>query len=130
MDVPAWFFLFYFVMKVLPRAVHIPEIAALMIANYLRQISHDFASLSFITFILLYLTYTVVVQAHVYSYKKKYDSKPIHYKTFRLYSKSLITNSPSKKEKRFYQRTNKITYFFNAVLVTAFAVYLFICFFR
>lgn len=99
-----------------------------MVSKFFAQIGHDFASLSFIIFVALYLVYTVVVRAHVYSYTKRYTTKPVHYKTFRLYSKSLITNSPSKKEKRFYVMTNRITYFFNLVLIVAFVVCLFICF--
>ncbi len=99
-----------------------------MLSRYIATISHDFASLSFITFIVLYVAYTAVVKIHVYTYTKKYNSKPIHYKTFRLYSKSLITNSPSKKEKEFYSVTNKITYFFNFILIAAFVIYIFICF--
>jgi len=94
----------------------------------LSQITHDFVSLSFITFVTLYFAYFIVIKIHVAAYQVKHHSKPIHYKTFRLYSKSLITNSPSRKEKRFYITTNRITYFFNSVLIAAFIVYLFICF--
>jgi vacuolar-type H+-ATPase subunit C/Vma6 len=99
-----------------------------MLSLFLSQISHDFISLSFITFVTLYMMYMAVIKIHVYQYKTKHKVKPIHYKTFRLYSKSLISNAPSKKEKKFYATTNKITYVFNGLLVTAFVIYLLICF--
>ena len=99
-----------------------------MFKIYLSQITHDFVSLSFITFVTLYFAYFIVIKIHVGAYQAKHNSKPIHYKTFRLYSKSLIGNSPSKKEKKFYINTNRITYFFNSLLIGAFVVYLFICF--
>lgn len=99
-----------------------------MISLYLSQITHDFVSLSFITFVTLYFAYFIVIKIHVAAYEGRHRSKPIHYKTFRLYSKSLISNAPSKKEKKFYIATNRITYFFNALLIAAFVVYIFICF--
>ncbi len=99
-----------------------------MISEYLSSISHDFASLSFITFVTLYTLYTIVIRLHVNAYSQKNKSKPLHYKPFRLYSKSLINNAPSKKEKHFYIATNRITYAFNLIMVIAFVVYIFICF--
>jgi membrane protein required for beta-lactamase induction len=96
--------------------------------NLLHQISHDFISLTFITFVALYTIYSIIIQLHLRAYRQKYNSKPVHFKAFRLYSKSLISNSPSKKEKNFYIKTNKITYFFNALLVASCLVYVLICF--
>ncbi len=100
----------------------------IMLSLFLSKISHDFISLSFITFIALYISYIVVIKVHLYLYSSKYKTKPVHYKTFRLYNKSLISNSPSKKEKKFYIVTNRITYTFNLILVSAFVIYIFICF--
>lgn len=99
-----------------------------MFARFFAQVRHDFVSFSFLAFLVLYLVYLVVVRIHVYLYERKHRSKPLHYKLFRLYSKSLISNAPSKKEKKFYRQTNKITFFFNMLLVLAFVAYLIICF--
>ena len=99
-----------------------------MFSKYLPQITHDFVSLSFITFVTLYFAYFIVIKLHVAAYQGRHRSKPLHYKTFRLYSKNLISNAPSKKEKKFYTTTNRITYFFNALLIIAFIAYIFICF--
>jgi hypothetical protein len=99
-----------------------------MLSKYLNQLSHDFISLSFLTFLILYLLYIIVIRIHLYIYKQKHNSKPVHYKNFRLYSQSLISNSPSKKEKKFYVQTNKITFFFNFLLVTSCIIYIFMCF--
>lgn len=99
-----------------------------MFSLYLSQITHDFVSLSFITFVTLYFAYFVTIRIHVAAYHGRHRSKPLHYKTFRIYSKSLISNAPSKKEKKFYINTNRITYFFNGLLITAFIAYIFICF--
>lgn len=96
--------------------------------TYLSQLGHDFISLSLITFVALYIIYTIVIRLHLRNYSNKYNAKPVHYKSFRLYSQSLISNSPSKKEKKFYIQTNRITYFFNGILVTAFIIYILICF--
>jgi hypothetical protein len=96
--------------------------------TYFAQLGHDFISLSLITFFALYIIYTIVIRLHLYGYKKKYNTKPVHYKAFRLYSKSLISNSPSKKDKQFYITTNRITYFFNALLLISFGIYIVICF--
>ncbi len=97
-------------------------------SGYLHQLGHDFISLSLITFVALYIIYSVVMKIHLYKYQQKYNTKPVHYKVFRVYSKSLIANSPSKKDKKFYIQTNRIVYFFNILLVVACVVYVFICF--
>ena len=73
-------------------------------------------------FAVIFLGYFIVMKVHVSGYRIRHDAKPIHYKFFRLYAKSLITNSPSKSEKKFYATTNRMTFFFNSLLIATFAV--------
>lgn len=96
--------------------------------GYFSEIGTDRVLLSLIVLLGLYALYTIVIRVHVGKYVRKHRSKPVHYKTFRMYSESLITNAPSKKEKHFYRVTNKITLVFNVLLVAAFAVFLLLCF--
>jgi len=94
----------------------------------IRQLASNHIFASFALIILVYVFYLVVIGMHLYSYKKKHQSLPVHYKAFRLYSSNLISNSPSKKEKKFYRDTNKITIFFNSLLVLSFLICLFFVF--
>ncbi|GAA4465802.1 hypothetical protein GCM10023093_18610 [Nemorincola caseinilytica] len=99
-----------------------------MFTEYLNLIKNDFVLLSFITFAVLYLVYMVVIKMHVAKYERKNSKPPMHYKMFRLYSKNLVNNAPSKKEKQFYIATNKITWFFNTLTLVFFVAYLIIVF--
>jgi len=94
----------------------------------IRQLVSNHIFASFALIIAVYIIYVVVIGTHLYSYKKKHQSLPVHYKAFRLYSANLISNSPSKKEKKFYRDTNKITIFFNSLLVLSFLICLFFVF--
>jgi len=97
-----------------------------MLSSLLSTIKHDSILLGCVTFAAVFLIYLVVMQVNVYGYAKRHETQPLHYKFFRLYSKSLIKNAPSKSEKKFYNKTNKITYFFNSLILTVFAVFIFI----
>jgi len=88
----------------------------------------DFVTLSFLTFVTVYFLYVGIMKVHLYWYKKQYHKSPIHYRNFRIYSSSLISNAPSKTEKVFYRQTNRITYFFNSILIASCLVYVVICF--
>jgi len=88
----------------------------------------DFITLGFLTFVSVYILYIGIMKVHLYLYKKHYNKQPIHYRNFRIYSSSLISNAPSKTEKNFYRQTNRITYFFNGLLITTCLVYVLICF--
>lgn len=93
-------------------------------------LTRDFIYLSILTFVLLFVVYLVTMKIHVYRYTSKHSRQPIHYKMFRLYNKTLISNAPSKKEKEFYRATNKITWTFNALTIAAFLIYLYLVFMR
>lgn len=95
-----------------------------MFAEILKSIRNDFVSQTLVTFVGLYTIYMLVARAHLYLYQRENRRKPVHYRMFRLYSKSLISNAPSKKEKQFYIATNRLTWFFNTVMIVAFFVYL------
>jgi hypothetical protein len=94
----------------------------------IRQLASNHIFASFVLIIAVYTIYLVVISMHLYSYKKRHQTLPVHYKAFRLYSSNLISNSPSKKEKKFYRDTNKITVFFNSLLVLSFLLCLFFVF--
>jgi hypothetical protein len=99
-----------------------------MLFEYFHQITGNLIFLSFSVVIILYLIYMMVIRYCLYQYKNKYQSLPVHYKTFRMYSKNLISNSPSRKEKKFYVQMNKITLFFNVLLISASVIFLLLCF--
>ncbi len=95
-----------------------------MFANILSSIGNDFITQTLVTFVGLYGFYMLVARIHLYLYQRDNKRKPVHYRMFRLYSKSLISNAPSKKEKQFYIVTNRLTWFFNTVMIVAFLIYL------
>ncbi len=99
-----------------------------MIVNSLEQSGSDFLTYAFLTFISVYVVYVGIIKVHLYLYKKHYNKSPVHYRNFRIYSSSLISNAPSKTEKIFYRQTNRITYFFNGLLIAACLVYVILCF--
>jgi len=99
-----------------------------MFTEYLFHIKNDFVLLTLITFGILYGVYMLIVRLHVAGYIRKNSKKPMHFKMFRLYSKSLVNNAPSKKEKQFYINANKITWFFNTLTIVMFVGYLLIVF--
>lgn len=99
-----------------------------MLSQYLHQITGNVIFLSFTVVIILYLVYMIVVKVLLYQYKNKYQNLPVHYKVFRMYNKNLISNTPSRKEKNFYIQMNKITLFFNVMLIATSVVFLFFCF--
>ncbi len=99
-----------------------------MTVNTLEQSGTDFLTFSFLTFVAVYFLYVVIMKVHLYLYKKHYNKSPVHYRNFRIYSSSLISNAPSKTEKVFYRQTNRITYFFNGLLISACLLYVVLCF--
>lgn len=81
-----------------------------------------------VLFFLLVGVYFVSVKLFVYRYKRRYNKMPVFNGMFRLYSKSLISNAPSKKEKAFYIATNKLTVVFNSLLVVTVFIFVLLCF--
>jgi hypothetical protein len=47
---------------------------------------------------------------------------------FRLYNKNLISNAPSKREKKFYMVANKVTVAFNCMLLAMVFMFVIACF--
>ncbi len=99
-----------------------------MLVSSLEQSGTDFVTVGFLTFVAVYFLYAVIMKVHFYLYKKHYNKSPVHYRNFRIYSSSLISNAPSKTEKVFYRQTNRITYFFNGLLISVCLVYVVLCF--
>lgn len=101
-----------------------------MIAELWGHVKNDSIALSVFIFVLIFLLYLIVVKMHVARYVNANSRKPIHYRLFRLYDKTMISNAPSKKEKQFYRDTNKITWAFNSVTIAAFIIYLYLMLMR
>jgi len=99
-----------------------------MLVNSLKQSGFDFITFGFLAFVTVYSLYVGIMKVHLYLYKKHYNKSPVHYRNFRIYSSSLISNAPTKTEKVFYRQTNRITYFFNGLLISACLVYVVLCF--
>jgi hypothetical protein len=76
-------------------------------------------ALSGMLFFLLVGLYFATVKYIVYRYKKKYNMTPVFNGPFKLYSKSLLSNVPSQKEKDLYIATNKLTVVFNSLIVAS-----------
>ena len=97
-----------------------------MLSSLLSVLKSDALLLGSVTLFALFVTYMTVMRIHVFLYTQKHEKRPIHYKVFRLYNKSMITNCPSKSEKKFYAKTNKLTYFFNSVMIFSFVVFVYV----
>lgn len=97
-----------------------------MFSSLVSAIKSDRILFGFAVLVFIFFMYLVVMRINMYLYTQKHDKRPLHYKIFRVYSKNLINNCPSKSEKKFYKKTNKITYFFNSSLIFVFMVVLYI----
>lgn len=97
-----------------------------MIAELWGHLKNDSIALSFFIFVLIFALYLVVIRVHVWRYVNTNSRKPVHYRLFRLYDKTMISNAPSKREKQFYKDTNKITWTFNSITIGAFIIYLYL----
>lgn len=97
-----------------------------MIAELWGHLKNDTIALSFFIFVLIFGLYLIVIRLHVWRYVNANSRKPVHYRLFRLYDKTMISNAPSKKEKQFYKDTNKITWTFNTITIGAFIIYLYL----
>jgi hypothetical protein len=80
-------------------------------------------------FFIIIALHFAALKLLLYRYKRKYHKTPIVFSgMFRFYSKTLISNVPSRREQQFYMATNKFTLVFNSLLVATVCLFLLICF--
>ncbi|MES2702347.1 MAG: hypothetical protein V4649_06890 [Bacteroidota bacterium] len=99
-----------------------------IILNILMLIKEDMLLLSAAAFVALNIIYFTSVKFMLFRFKRKYDKSPLANSMFRVYSSNLISNSPSKKEKRYYIASNKVTLVFNTLLVLCVLFFVMVCF--